>query len=140
MGKRNLEVEKEKFYGWMDMLEREPPTIVGICKALGITTTTAQQWKKIKPNYDSREYFESRRKEIDKGIADAVAGVGGRPPNAQMARLLKEMQGEVSKSDLNISLGVLNADDYDNARRKAEQRAEEARNARQFTRIRELPS
>lgn len=122
---------KEKFHIWFNTPLRQPRSLIGMARQLGISPPTIQKWKKeieqAEKDYSSGDYFRSRKKEIDQGMVESV-----KRGNAQMAKLIKQMSGEfVEKSE--ITHTVLTADDYSRLSREAE---DELRN--ELQRIREV--
>ncbi len=114
MGTRELGHQKQEYFKWKatDPTARDPKTKTALAIQLGVHVNTLKTWDKELENYDSEAYFNSRKMEMDKGIADAI--VGG---NATMARLWKALSGDlVEKTEVAYSL---NADEIDKIKKKA---------------------
>ena len=106
-----------EFYKWYASNLRVPRTKTALAKQLGVYVTTLNNWEReIKETeYDSKEYFLSRKKEIDEAAVEAVKNRG----NAQMFRYIKQITGELVEN-IKIDHKGLTADDYSRLSKEAE--------------------
>ena len=128
---RHLDTEREIYYKWHDTpsYERDPHTAKDFCKKYKISPTAIIRWREERGEYNSKDYFLSKKKELDEGMVKAV-GRG----NAQMAKLIKQLTGELVEKQ-EVTHKGLSADDIDRIKRKAKDDIGDF-----VSRIREVPS
>ena len=100
--------------------QREIQTKEAFSKYIGYPRRTLDKWDHEYNNaqsvgYDSKKFFLSKREEIDKGMLHAV-----NRGNAQMAKLVKQLSGELVEKQ-EVTHLVLTADDYDRIRKEAKE-------------------
>ena len=116
MGYRDLTREKQEYYIWLNVIptERIPRTKTAFAKYLKIQKETLHAWDKELKDYTSKEFFLSKKREVDEGI---LAGI--KRGNAQMAKLAKQISEElVEKTE--VTHKGFTADDIDKINKKAD--------------------
>jgi len=118
-----LEKKKPIVLDWLKLppAKRVPRKLETLARQLAIDTQIAESWAAevrveelgVK-THNSRDFFLSKKREIDEGMLKAV-GRG----NAQMAKIIKQMTGELVEKAENVQV-VLTADDYSRLSKRAE--------------------
>ena len=114
--KRELGAERLEYYKWAEMKVRVPRSKSSIARKLGVTFATIKNWERelFESAYNSKDYFLSRKREIDIGMAKAAER-----GNAQMALLIKKITGEFVEK-VEKKKKELSADDLSRLTREAE--------------------
>ncbi len=131
MTKRDLTKERKIYYEWLTTFPdvREPRSKAAMTRHLGVHKQTVALWDKELAKYNSRDFFLAKKREVDEGILTGI-----KRGNAQMAKLAKQISGELVEKTDNVHRVVLTADDYSRLSREAEGELRE-----ELPRIREMP-
>ncbi len=118
-----IEDKKEIFLNWHSTpyMERKPMHISAFAKELGLERKILDDWVselKITQNYSSKDYFLSRRQEIDKAAADSCI----KRPNSQLFTAIKKVSGELVEKDINLEVNI-NADYIEKKQKEGRERA-----------------
>ncbi len=129
---RKKENPRQAFEDWLatPRADRVPKTKTALAQQLGCSVGSFRNWEKELDDYDSKTYFLSRRKQIDKAAADACIA----RPNSQMFTAIKKVSGELVEKQ-EVTHRGLSADDIDRLKKQAKD------GVRDFlSGIREVPS